>query len=389
MIPSEKQNNLCVIHILSDIYDSDKVNFIKSISDIIVEAGFSNTVILPDSVLAGNLKRNGSQVEVFDKKVRNTRFMLSEIVSKIDSIDLNRNKVLVHNHELKLSKEIQKICHQRNIHNSHSVFSKPQEENFLSKIMGKSKKFYKGLNVAIVSYELKKYFTETYAPLISDLSVVPIELIRSDGSVPHERIISLAKSWGILDQPSLILLTQEFYGNKKWEKNVLEIGNALQKFQQEKSVQLIVLDSKKENPLRDKFQESIAKMKLLNFINPVKDCTDFEAAVSIASLYLDLSPEPPETSSILRKSAEQGILCIAWRHGANVEEFPQSLSGNLIEPFNFTIYTQKIREFLLLSEDKARYIESENQKYVREKYGRDSVKLALFDFYNKILGKAV
>ena len=66
MLSSEKQNNLSVIHVLSDIYDSDKVNFIKSISDIIVEAGFSNTVILPNSVLAGNLKRNGSEVKPFE-----------------------------------------------------------------------------------------------------------------------------------------------------------------------------------------------------------------------------------------------------------------------------------------------------------------------------------
>ena len=72
-----------------------------------------------------------------------------------------------------------------------------------------------------------------------------------------------------------------------------------------------------------------------------------------------------------------------------LEAFPKSLSSNLVEPFNFTIYTQKIREFLLFSEEKTKYIERESQKYVREKYSRDAVRLALFDFYNKILGDKV
>ena len=389
MLSSEQQNNLRVVQILSDIYDSDKVNFVKSISDIIVEAGFANTVILPNSILAGNLRRNGSEIKLLDIKSKNTKTRLSEIAAHIDGVDSKHNRVLVHNHEIKLSKEIQKMCRKRNIHNSHSIFSKPKKENIFAKVLGSSSTFSRGLNVATVSYELKKYFAETYPPLISTLSVVPIELPNSVGKVPHERMIALATSWGILDQPSLILLTKEFYGNKKWEKNVLELGKALQNFQQEQSVQLIILDSRKENLLRDKFQESIASQELLNFINPVKDCSDFEAAVSIASIYLDLSPEPPETSSILQKCAEQGRLCIAWRHGANVEAFSQSNSNNLVEPFNFTLYMQKIREFLLFSKEKTKCIEGKNQKYVREKYNRNAVKLALFDFYNKTLGETL
>ncbi len=97
--------------------------------------------------------------------------------------------------------------------------------------------------------------------------------------------------------------------------------------------------------MRDKFHETITRLGLLNFINPVRECTDFEAAVSVASLYLDLSPYPPENSTILQKCAEQGRLCIAWKHGANIEAFPETLSGNLVEPFNFTVFAQKIREF--------------------------------------------
>ena len=128
-------------------------------------------------------------------------------------------------------------------------------------------------------------------------------------------------------------------------------------------------------------------MCIRDSINPVRECPDFEAAVSIASLYLDLSPSPPENSIILQRCAEQGRLCIAWKHGANIEAFPKALEDNLIEPFNFTVFAQKIREFLFIGKERAKFLEDEGKKYVREKYSYQAVESALFELYNKTLDK--
>ena len=387
MLSQKEQKNPQVIHILSDIYDSDKVNFVKSISNMIINSGFGNTVMLPKSVLAGSLKRSGSEIIALQADAKNKKSLLAEIKSVMPSSNDPKVRILIHNHEFELSKEIQAICKKNKFYQCNTFFSKPEKETFSRRILGKSKFLYNGINISTISNELRGYFLQNYSPLIENISVVPQELTISKGPVPHERIISLATSWGILDQPSLILLTTEFYGNKIWENHVIELGKTLKNFPADQSVQLVILDGKKENLMRDKFQETITHLGLLNFINPVRECTDFEAAVSIASLYLDLSPSPTENSTILQKCAEQGRLCIAWKHGANIEAFPESLSGNLVEPFNFTVFAQKIREFLLFENNKSKIMEEDAKTYVREKYSCQAVESALFDLYNKTLAK--
>ncbi len=385
MLSLKDQQKPKVIHILSDIYDSDKVNFVKSASNIILNSGFDNTVILPNSVLAGSLKRTGSKIIELKTDFSNKKSLLTEINAAILTGYTPSSKTIIHNHETDFAKEVQIICKRRNMYDSHTFFTKLKKDAFSKRIFGHSKFFNKGINISTTSNELRNYFLQNYDPLIENISVVPMELILSNGSVPHERIISLATSWGILDQPSLILLTQEFYGNKLWEKHIIELGEILRNLTNEQSIQLVIMDNKKENILRDNFQETLTKLNLLNFINPVRECPDFEAAVSIASLYLDLSPNPPENSTILQRCAEHGRLCIAWKHGANIEAFPKALEENLIEPFNFTVFVQKIREFLFFRSERAKFLEDEGKKYVREKYSYQAVESALFELYNKTL----
>lgn len=387
MLSNIEQKNFKIIHILSDIYDSDKVDFVKSISEILSAADFENSIILPKSVLAGNLKRSGSETIILKMEIRNKKGLLNEIKTIIKKHSRQSSNLLVHNHESGISKEIQDFCKKNNIHSAHSIFSKPKGETLIRKALGRSSLFVKEMNISTTSEELKKYLLRNYTTFISSISVVPVEISDSNVPVPHERIIALAKSWGILDQPSLILLTQEFYGNKVWENHIFQLGKILENLKNEQSIQLVIQDSKKENPLREKFQENLIQKGLLTFVNPVRESSDFEAAVSIASIFLDLSPDPPETSLVLQRCAQQGKLCIAWKHGANIEAFSDKLSESLVEPFNFTIFAQKIRKFLLQGKEQTKVLEEKNQKHVQEKYTRKAVELALFDFYNKTLDK--
>ena len=110
MLSQKEQKNPQVIHILSDIYDSDKVNFVKSISNMIINSGFGNTVILPKSVLAGSLKRSGSEIIPLQADAKNKKSLLAEIKSVIPSSNDPKVRILIHNHEFELSKEIQTIC---------------------------------------------------------------------------------------------------------------------------------------------------------------------------------------------------------------------------------------------------------------------------------------
>ncbi len=387
MLSEEEILNTTVVHILSDIYDSDKVTFVKSLSSIINTSNSKNVVILPNSVLSGNLRRNGSEVIRLNSDAKNKRALLAEIKTAIKSKVPGGSNTIIHNHEYQFSKEIQYVCKQMNIHSTHTLFTKPKPETFLNTLLGRSKYFSNNFDVCTISEELETYCLQNYRAFISTISVIPVELAISNNPVPHERIIALAKSWGILDQPSIILLTQEFYGNRLWETHVIELGKILETFQEEQSVQLIILDNNKENLLREKFQETLTSMNLLRFVNPVSECSDFEAALSIASLYLDLSPFPPESSSILQKCAENGRLCIAWKHGANIEVFSDRSIENLVEPFNFTIFAQKIREFLLFSKENTKSRDENFKRSVREKYARGAVESALFKFYNKALAK--
>ena len=84
MLSQKEQKNPQVIHILSDIYDSDKVNFVKSISNMIIVSGFGNTVILPKSVLAGSLKRSGSEIIPLQADAKNKKSLLARGVTRVE-----------------------------------------------------------------------------------------------------------------------------------------------------------------------------------------------------------------------------------------------------------------------------------------------------------------
>ena len=155
MLSQKEQKNPQVIHILSDIYDSDKVNFVKSISNMIINSGFGNTVILPKSVLAGNLKRSGSEIIPLQADAKNKKSLLAEIKSVMPSSNDPKVRILIHNHEFELSKEIQAICKKNGFYQCNTFFSKPEKETFSRRILGKSKFLYNGINISTISNELR------------------------------------------------------------------------------------------------------------------------------------------------------------------------------------------------------------------------------------------
>ena len=104
MLSEEEILNTTVVHVLSDIYDSDKVTFVKSLSSIINTSNSKNVVILPNSVLSGNLRRNGSEVITLNSDVKNKRAFLAEIKTAIKSKVPGGSNTIIHNHEYQFSK---------------------------------------------------------------------------------------------------------------------------------------------------------------------------------------------------------------------------------------------------------------------------------------------
>ena len=107
MLSEDEILNTTVVHVLSDIYDSDKVTFVKSLSSIINTSNSKNVVILPNSVLSSNLRRNGSEVITLSSDVKNKRALLADIKTAIKSKVPAGSNTIIHNHEYQFSKEIQ------------------------------------------------------------------------------------------------------------------------------------------------------------------------------------------------------------------------------------------------------------------------------------------
>lgn len=189
--------------------------------------------------------------------------------------------------------------------------------------------------------------------------------------VPHERTVSLANSWGVIENVVEIVLIPQEFSSAKWSKNLISLMQEWQNHPR-KDIQFVVVGDDDGSGKMEQLRSQLLKLAPNAPIQLAGYCADIEAAILLSSLVLILEGESKMSYPMALLSQALGRFVILNDTQVASEFVDDGNSGKILPPVarNIADEIERINDW---SDDTRSFHSQLGRAFIYRKFTRNTM----------------
>ncbi|MDC3068145.1 hypothetical protein OA005_02635 [Paracoccaceae bacterium] len=343
---------MTILQLLTDLRDDISIRAVASYSKVLNGKNIESLVYAPLSRELSYFKRWGAKI-VGDSSSFNEIKYTKPVIKEICSLIKSKNVVILHVYDIagyKAALQIKKLFPIKIVMSLHKSLNK---ENFISQL----EKVFFGEPIPKVctlvpSKETYKKLLTLYSRKNIELYHVPVPIdfsVYDEKKISHERTISLATQWGMLEKPRHIILAKAYFQSKKWCEQIIKISVELEKLADPIKPYLVILKDLQDGKAIIEFEKKYFRHRN-SVLCLMETITDIEAALKLSSIYLELNPNDTYYSLDILNALAMRNSVVSWKSNITQELVPQDQHACLIRTDDLTSIVKKLETLLKLNQ---------------------------------------
>ncbi|MFL2800509.1 MAG: glycosyltransferase [Paracoccaceae bacterium] len=313
-----------ILQLLSSLNDDISIRAVAAHSKVLKNNNWNSYVFAPLGRELSYFKRWGAEIAYqhhSPKDIVYSKATIKELCNLVSSKSINS----IHVYDLagyKAALQVQKTCSIKIIM---SLLQSTPEQGVLGKlnrtIFGE---FLPQVSTLVPSKTAYKELLTKYSRKGIELLHVPIPVdftVYDEKKISQERTISLATQWGMLEKPRHIIFAKPYFHSKKWQNQIIKLSVDLEKLPEAIKPYIVIWKNAKNKGQLSDFEEKYFKNRT-SVLCLMDELTDFEAALKLTTIYLELNPQKDYYSLDTLNALAMGNAVVCWESEANKELLP-------------------------------------------------------------------
>jgi len=360
-----------VLQCLSDLQPSRLTRRAISTTRGIVEGGGHSIVASAGGRFETHMHRAGAQL----LPLQTQRASVFQNRANIDLLDVvaDARVQLVHLHGLADAQAVKALADAASLPLVQSVHDIPDVAGFFQRRA--TRRTLVGDHVMVVSHYVANLLAETVKGIEARTSVVPpgfdLDAL-SDQGVSVERTIALAEKWGLIEDPSAVILVPDGCTDARW---LTAMSQAMTP--REDAVWIVIGE-----------EDSSLPAKLPGRVLWVQGCDDLAAAMKLASVVVCTPDLPVAACDSALEAQAMGRPVIVSDTGAGRGSLDPDRSGWLVPAGNGAALAKAVTAALALDESQRAHMGLAGRAFVQGHFSLERTHAALLSVYERAMRPA-
>lgn len=247
----------------------------------------------------------------------------------------------------------------------------------------------RGQPVIAVSDFIRKLVIERHRVPEEDVLTIPPGVdvsVFSETAVSNERTITLAESWGLIEDPRAIALLPGRLARGKGGESVIEAAARL-KAMRGPDFAVVLVGDDAGSGFAEVLEKRIAQTDTGDVVLLAGPCADMPAACKLASVVVSASIEPDAFGRGVMEAQAMGRPVIATSHGGVRETVAHGESGWLYPPGDVEVLAATLHQALNMDPSARAHMGLAGRARIHSRHTSAAENRALLDVYEEAAGR--